>query len=103
MCKQGTEKPIKLSDGKIKSCDECIQPIVQLFNDYGLQTTASCCGHKKQNGSIILKDGREILIIENYDDARMIEGLFPPLQPRPNEWKHTIKRVIARFFLDKNK
>ena len=103
MCKQDNEKEIKLTDGRIKSCDECIQPIVQLFNDYGLQTTASCCGHKKQNGSIVLKDGREILIIENYNDARMINGLFPPLQPRQSEWKYSLKRKIARILLSAKK
>ena len=99
MCIQGTEKEIKLTDGRIKSCDECLQPLVQALNDFGLQTTASCCGHKKQNGSIVLKDGREILIIENYEDARMIDKLFPPLNPRPKEWKHTFKRKLARFIL----
>lgn len=100
MCEQGNEKQITLTDGRIKSCDECIQPIVQLFNDYGLQTTASCCGHKKQNGSIVLKDGREIMIIENYENARMIDRLFPPLQPRKNEWRNTLKRKLARFILN---
>jgi len=99
MCKQGNEKQIKLTDGTIKSCDECIQSIVQLFNDYGLQTTASCCGHEKQNGSIVLKDGREIMIIKKYKDARMIDLLFPPLQPRKNEWKYALKRKIARLLL----
>lgn len=26
-------------------CDPCIAPIVQAFNDAGLATAASCCGH----------------------------------------------------------
>lgn len=99
MCKQGNEKQIRLTDGSIKSCDECIHDIVQMFNDYGMQTIASCCGHGKQNTSIVLKGGREIIIIENYKDARIIDSLFPPLNPRANEWKFTIKRKLARFLL----
>ncbi len=101
MCIQGNEKQIKLTDGNIKSCDECIQPIVQLFNDYGMQTMASCCGHGKQNTSIVLKDGREIIILQNYNDARMVDRLFPPLNPMRNQWIKTIKMKIARF-LTKN-
>lgn len=99
MCKQGTEKNIKLTDGSRKSCDECIQPLVQALNDFGLQTTASCCGHQKQKSSIILKDGREIFIIEKFEEARMIDALFPPLNPRPKEWKYTLKRKLARLIL----
>lgn len=99
MCKQYNEKKIKLTDGRNKSCDSCIQDIVQVFNDYGLQTTASCCGHGKQPTSIVLKDGREIIILKDWDEARMVDGLFTPLNPRHNEWKHTIKRKLARFIL----
>ena len=99
MCKQGSEKQIKLTDGRMKSCDECIQPIVQLFNDHGIQTTASCCGHSKMPPNIILKDGREIFIIENFNEARMIEKLFKPLHPRKGEWKYNIIRKVGRFLL----
>ena len=79
MCIQGTEKLIVLTDGRKKSCDECIQPLVQYLNNGGYQTTASCCGHGKRPGSIILKDGRELLIIPDYETGRMIDKLFPPL------------------------
>lgn len=99
MCVQGNEIDIKLTDGRIKSCDACIQPIVQLFNDYGMQTMASCCGHGKQNTSIILCDGREVLILRNFEDTRMVDGLFPPLNPRGREWVWTIKRNLAIFLL----
>lgn len=100
MCKQGTEKQIKLTDGRIKSCDECIQPLVQVLNNYGLQTTSSCCGHGKQIPTISLADGREIMFAQNWQDARMINGLFPPLHPSPTrEWERTIIRKVARWLL----
>jgi hypothetical protein len=102
MCKQNQEKEIKLTDGRIKSCDNCIHDIVQAFNDFGLQTTASCCGHGKQQTSIVLKDGREIMIFNKFEDARMVDKLFPPISPIPNGWKHTLKRKLVRLLLANN-
>ena len=49
--------------------------------------------------NIILKDGREIFIIENFNEARMIEKLFKPLHPRKGEWKYNIIRKVGRFLL----
>lgn len=98
MCKQGNEKRIKLTDGRIKSCDECLHPLVQCLNDYGLQTTSSCCGHNKQPTRISLKDGREILVVD-YDIATWISDLFPPLNPRNKEWKYAIRRHIMCFII----
>jgi len=46
-----------------KPVDRCIAPIVQALNDAGIYTSGCCCGHGKNNGSIILQDGR-VLIIE---------------------------------------
>lgn len=43
-------------------CDPCLVPLVKALNDGGLPTVASCCGHGKQDGSIVLADGRELLI-----------------------------------------
>lgn len=84
----------------MRSCDECIHPIVAALNNAGLQTVASCCGHGKRAGNIILKDGREILIMPNYTESRLVERLFPPLHPRNREWKHILKRKVARWVLD---
>ena len=47
----------------IKGVDACIAPIVQALNDAGIHTIQSCCGHGKANGSILLADGRELVII----------------------------------------
>lgn len=99
MCTQGNEKEIIRADGKRASCDACIHPIMQALNDAGLQTVASCCGHGKQTGNIMLKDGREILIMSNHGESRIVERLFPPLNKRVNEWRYTLRRKIARFVL----
>ena len=45
--------------------DYCIAPIVQALNDAGIATIASCCGHGKVDGSIILADSRELLVKKN--------------------------------------
>lgn len=66
MCKWGTEKKLMLpkEDGSMKlvGIDSCIASIVEALNKNGIRTIASCCGHGKINGSIILSDGRELLI-----------------------------------------
>lgn len=59
--------------------DKCIQGLVKSLNENGMETIASCCGHGRTNGNITLKDGREIIIISNYDDSRAIEKFFPDI------------------------
>jgi len=48
--------------GKSVGVDACIAPIVKALNDGGIKTIACCCGHASHAGSIILADGRELLI-----------------------------------------
>ena len=92
MCKWGTTVtlplviPARLSHtGKarfdLKDVDACIAPIVKAFNDTGVQTIASCCGHGKQPGTIALADGREVRIM-TYEQAREVNKLFPPINDR---------------------
>ena len=45
-----------------KAIDRCIAPLVQVLNNAGIYTANSCCGHGKGDGSIILHDGRELVI-----------------------------------------
>ena len=42
--------------------DKCIADIVQALNDGGLETVASCCGHNKIDGNIMLRDSRILTI-----------------------------------------
>lgn len=46
---------------KLTEVDACIAPIIQALNNAGIYTANSCCGHGKNNGSIILHDGSLIV------------------------------------------
>lgn len=45
-----------------KLVDRCISDIVRALNAGGVATRSSCCGHGAGEGSIILQDGREIVL-----------------------------------------
>ena len=53
--------------------DECLKPLIKVLNDNGFVTVASCCGHEKQPGNIALSDGRELIIMPNYELSRTLE------------------------------
>lgn len=59
MCEFGNTVKLKII-GKVVDVDSCIAPLVQMFNDNGIETIASCCGHGKICGNIALTDGRFI-------------------------------------------
>ncbi|MCK5601619.1 hypothetical protein KAR91_07120 [Candidatus Pacearchaeota archaeon] len=61
------------------SIDSCIAPIVQALNNAGIATVASCCGHNKRPGNIVLKDGRELIIVPDFETGRLIDKAFPPI------------------------
>ena len=45
-----------------KPVDKCLASIVRALNNAGIYTSSCCCGHGKIDGSILLQDGREIII-----------------------------------------
>lgn len=46
-----------------KPVDRCISDLVHALNQSGTTLTrGSCCGHGKEDGKIILQDGRELII-----------------------------------------
>ena len=47
---------------KLADIDECIAPIVRALNNAGILTRGCCCGHGRENGSILLQDGRMLEI-----------------------------------------
>ena len=49
-------------NGRVQCIDYCIHHIVAALNAAGINTVASCCGHEKMKGNIILEDGRVLLI-----------------------------------------
>lgn len=79
MCEHGTDVlvvvniPARLSHtGRsywtVKGIDECIAPIVHALTSNGILTAASCCGHGRGPGSIVLQDGRELTIYPKRKD-----------------------------------
>ena len=53
-----------------KGIDRCIAPIVEALNNAGAFTANCYCGHRKGDGSIILHDGRELVITPQSNGAR---------------------------------
>lgn len=51
--------PIK---GRTPCIDWCIHPLVAALNAANITTVASCCGHEKMYGNIILEDGRTLIV-----------------------------------------
>lgn len=63
-CEVGTYKcqiPMPIN-GRMQYIDYCISDIVAALNAANIKTKASCCGHNKIDASIILEDGRELII-----------------------------------------
>lgn len=67
---------IKTDRGPV-DVDESIAPIVWALNAVGAETIASCSGHGHRPGNIALRDGREIIIARDFEEARRIDALFP--------------------------
>ena len=76
MCKWGTDtivtlcKPRKISGRKKIPVDSCISNLVQALNNSDIETLSSCCGHGNIWGSIMLADGRELIIAPNRHSAK---------------------------------
>jgi len=63
--------------GRVCDVDSCIAHIVAALNAGGVITKASCCGHGYRPGSIALDDGRELMILATFAEARKLDALFP--------------------------
>jgi len=61
-------------------CDPEIADLVRALNDGGIRTIASCGGHGEKPGIIALMDGRELIILPDFESARVAEAkLSSPL------------------------
>ncbi|HDY89362.1 MAG TPA: hypothetical protein ENH82_14760 [bacterium] len=73
------------------SVDSEIRPIIDALNSSGIKTVASCSGHDKMFGNIALGDGRELMILPNFDTARKVEriliddGIIEPINKKEAE------------------
>ena len=58
-----------------KHVDRCISDIVRALNAGGVPTRSCCCGHGQADGSIVLQDGRELILYTSNPgiDARPAE------------------------------
>ena len=83
MCKWGTDRdvnlcvPTPIQKRSTVKVDACIAPLVQMLNSYGVQTTASCCGHGKISHSRILLDARSLEILPLEDGSLRVHLIFP--------------------------
>lgn len=94
MCIWGTETILEVG-GKRVAVDSCIAPLVEALNRAGVPTKASCCGHGRQPGNIALADGRELLLVSCYEQARQLERQLQPPGPPAKTW---VGRLLARWW-----
>lgn len=87
MCEWGNTKPLLLktpaylsSTGKEKwriwQIDSCIASIVEALQKGGMDMRASCCGHSRGIGNIVLSDGRELFICPDYKTGRNLDKIL---------------------------
>jgi hypothetical protein len=73
MCRWGDTKLLKVlipahlshtSEARwdTKAVDRCLADIVEALNAASIYTVTSCCGHGHEPSSIVLADGRELII-----------------------------------------
>jgi hypothetical protein len=64
--------------GRRQEIDICIADLVSALNAANIQTVASCCGHGEQDGSVVLEDGRELVVrwpLTNPTDSKILDAL----------------------------
>lgn len=83
MCKWGTDRIVRLcrptpvQRSMVTKVDACIAPLVQLLNDYGVETIASCCGHGKVDESSIIIDAKHISLRPLDNGSYRAHLVFP--------------------------
>ena len=69
-------KPKEISKREEMPVDACLAPLVQMLNDYGIETIACCCGHGKTTYSRIRIHPKNIEFIR-MDDVLTTHLMFP--------------------------
>lgn len=65
-CEMGTYQcqiPMPIRN-RVRHVDYCIADLIAALNAANIVTVASCCGHGKTEPSIVLEDGRELVVRE---------------------------------------
>ena len=58
-------------------CDPCIADVVAALNAAGIETVASCCGHRSPvPGCISLADGRWFVLLPSYESWQAAMALL---------------------------
>lgn len=65
------------SKHEVIEVDYCISHIVAALNAANITTIASCCGHGKQDGNILLEDGNELVLREFDPENHITYGYCP--------------------------
>ena len=81
MCKLGSDTEVTLYKSrengmKTVKVDSCIAPLIQMLNDYGIQTIACCCGHGKTSHSYIRIHSKNITL-QKFNDEFSVGLQFP--------------------------
>lgn len=66
-------------------CDPCLVPLIRALNAGGISTVASCCGHGRITGSIILRDDQHLIIMTRQEADAYYATLPPEGINGPNE------------------
>lgn len=69
-----TTKTVKTCQNTEVEVDECIARFVQAFNDAGITTSTSCCGHGKSDASFLTysQDEYRLVIIVDAEQSREV-------------------------------
>ncbi len=65
--------------GRVQGIDLCICDIVAALNAANIVTVASCCGHGKMPGNVMLEDGRVLSVRpakEEPSDAELLRKAY---------------------------
>lgn len=54
---------------RVEHIDECVAGIVAALNAGSVPTECCCCGHGRLPGTIVLTDGRTLLVFDSRDAA----------------------------------
>ncbi|UXY14772.1 hypothetical protein N8I74_15825 [Chitiniphilus purpureus] len=72
-------------------CDPEIVDLVTALNQGSVTTTASCSGHGERFGTIMLADGRELIVSPDYYTTRLAERLLPS----PKRLREIVTEMVA--------
>jgi hypothetical protein len=85
MCKHGTVVPMPIG-GRVRDIDSCIAHLIAALNCSGAcRTIACCCGHGNLPGSILLEDGRCLVVMNREDHDRLFSEYGHDIHGTPKD------------------